>query len=89
MAKEGKIELREGHLEILSRIGTCRKWIHAVDIFNYNLSHEYVTDLFRWGLIKVKGDGLETLGPYILTNLGRTYLDDILTYSSNELSKVV
>ena len=85
----GKIELREGHLEILSRIGTCRGWIHAVDIFNFNLSHEYVTDLFKWKLIKVKDDGLETLGPYLLTNMGRDYLDNILEYASKELSKVL
>lgn len=83
------IQLKEGHLEILSRLKSSEKKIYAIDLISLNLSASNLTDLFKWGLIRTAGNKLETIGPYQLTNMGKAYLEKILKYASKELSSVV
>ena len=81
----GKIELKEGHLEILSRISRSITPLYAIDFVRLDFSSSALTNLFKWGLVKTLDDALETLGPYQLTNMGTVYLEKILRYANKEL----
>jgi len=88
MTKE-KVELKEGHLEILSRLSRSNNPLRAADFIYLQFPASCVSDLFKWGLVSVRKDELETIGPYKLTNMGVAYLKQILEYANNELSCVL
>jgi len=81
-----EIKLKEGHLEILSRLKRSKNPLYAGDFIYLQFPASTLTDLFKWGLVGVKKNELDTIGPYQLTNMGVAYLEKILRYANKELS---